>query len=97
MNKKLTFFEETALDLLFFKHNYEDTWYNIVINTVKKQEYIAIVKKFQTFYDDSLKELLQLLDTPTSSEPYLLSLLGRLDYNQYYQKNLNINNQSSLL
>lgn len=34
MNKKLTFFEETALDLLFFKHNYEDTWYNIVINKV---------------------------------------------------------------
>jgi hypothetical protein len=59
MNKKLTFFQETALDLLFFKHNYEDTWYNIVINKVPfLTETDTINPIFENLIDIEIKHLL---------------------------------------
>lgn len=61
MNKKLTFFQETALDLLFFKHNYEDTWYNIVINIapfISEEDINNINPIFENLTDIEIKHLL---------------------------------------
>ncbi len=57
---------------------------NLYKNAFLENNYHQVVKKFQTTFDDIMRELLQVLTQGKRYETHIANLATRLDYNGFY-------------
>ena len=96
MNKKLTFFQEAALDLVFFEDCSIDTWYNIVINIapfISEEDINNINPIFENLTDIEIKHLL------IESENLFQDIYQQaiIDFNEKNIENINECNASQFI
>lgn len=53
---------------------------------IKENNYYRMVDRFERYFDNYLKDLLQLLSEQVKSEKHIAHLVMRLDYNEFYSR-----------
>jgi len=96
MNNKLTFFQEAALDLVFFEDCGIDTWYNLVINIapfILEEDINNINPIFENLTDIEIKHLL------IKSESLFQDIYQQavIDFNEKNIENINECNASQFI
>ena len=54
--------------------------------SIVENNYYRMVDRFEKYFDNYLKELMQLLTEQVKSEKHIANLVMRLDYNEFYSR-----------
>ena len=58
----------------------------LIKRNIKQNNYAEMVDKFEKYFDQHMRDLLNILKSTQRSENHIANLSQRLDYNEYYSK-----------